>query len=490
MQRGNGILLSISSLPGRYGIGTLGKEAYNFIDDLKECCQSYWQILPFSPTGYGDSPYQALSLFAGNPYFIDFEALYEKGLITKEILNECSEVFEPNSDKTDYYQQYCEKPVLLKKTYDYSYNKIENEVDVFAEENSGWIKDYALYMSLKESFDMKSFREWPEEYAKRDVRAIREAELKLKERTRFHIFVQYLFYMQWQDVRNYANNSGIKIIGDMPIYMAPDGADAWANQDLLRKGLVAGCPPDYFAETGQLWGNPVYDWEALEKEGFKWWVDRVKHQASLYDYIRLDHFRGLESYYAIDAEETTACNGIWQKGPGIKLFATLKREIGDLPFIAEDLGFLTEEVFQLLKDTGFPGLKVLQFAFDSPDSIYLPQNFNKNCVVYTGTHDNDTTSGWYAGLEGEKKAFINDYIGGDINDGNIHLKMIRLAMSSTADVCIIPMQDILGLPSSARMNFPQIAEGNWQWRLNEGQFGEGEIGTLKKLTELYGRRVY
>lgn len=489
MQRGSGILLGISSLPGRYGIGTLGKEAFNFIDRMKECSQRYWQILPLSPTGYGDSPYQALSLFAGNPYFIDFDVLYEKGFITKEILSECEEAFESDSDKVDYYKQYCKKPNLLLKAFEYSKDSIKKDIDEFAGNNAGWIKDYALFMAIKESFDMKPFWGWPEEYLKRDSEVLLKAEKELEERIRYHIFVQYLFYTQWNDLRNYANSCGIKIIGDMPIYMAPDSADAWANQGILKKGLVAGCPPDYFSETGQLWGNPVYDWDALERDGYKWWTDRVRHQTGLYDYIRLDHFRGFEAFYVIHEDEKTACNGVWNKGPGMKFFNALKKEIGDLPFIAEDLGFLTEEVFQLLKDTGFPGLKVLQFAFESSDSIYLPHNFERNCVVYTVTHDNDTTVGWYTGLNDEQKSLLNDYIG-DINENNVNNKMIRLAMSSAANVCIIPMQDVLGLPSSARMNFPQTSQGNWQWRMKKGEFTDQQVEILKKLVKIYGRRVY
>lgn len=489
MKRGSGILLAISSLPGRFGIGTLGEGARKFVDWLEQSGQAYWQILPISPTGFGDSPYQAFSAFAGNPYFIDLEDLHREGLLPLEALDLCESLFEGAPDSVDYYAQYSGRPQVLSLAFRYSAGKLTEELRTFQECHQSWINDYALYMALKAEYGMMPFDQWPEELSLRDPAALKDAAARLKEQIDYHIFVQYLFFRQWDALRKYAGNKGIRIIGDMPIYMAPDSADAWVGRDILdRGGRVAGCPPDYFSATGQLWGNPIYDWNSLKKTGYAWWIQRIAHQISLYDYLRIDHFRAFEAYWAIPAGAKTAESGEWLPGPGMDFFRRLKKAIGDVPLIAEDLGYLTPEVFDLLHATGFPGLKVLHFAF-SPDgeSIYLPHRYEKNCLVYTGTHDNDTTVGWCRSLGGDERAFLDAYLGG-VDEERVHWQLIRLAMSSVADVCIFPMQDVLGLPSSARMNRPQTSEGNWRWRVTEDRLAGEPSQKLAGLTKLFGRR--
>ena len=488
MKRGSGILLGISSLPGRFGIGTLGFGAREFVDRLQAGRQTYWQILPISPTGFGDSPYQAFSAFAGNPYFIDFDDLYQQGLLPREALDLCDRLFMGDPCVVDYYAQFDGKGRVLHLAYEHSADDLADEIGAFRQRHADWIEDYALYMALKSVQGMKPFHEWPREIMLRKREALEAAARNLGKEIHYHFFVQYLFFRQWEALHRYANEKGIHIIGDMPIYMAPDSADAWTERDLLdQQGRLAGCPPDYFSETGQLWGNPLYDWDALGKTGYAWWVRRIAHQMSLCDYLRVDHFRAFESYYAIPAGSKTAVAGEWLPGPGIVFFRKLKDALGDLPFIAEDLGYLTPGVFELLHATGFPGLKVLQFAF-APDSssIYLPHRYEKNCVVYTGTHDNDTTIGWYSGLNAAEKDFLDAYLDG-VDEKRVHWQLIRLAMGSVADVCVIPMQDVLGLPSSARMNRPQTMQGNWQWRLLPGQFDEKTVQELANVTGLFSR---
>lgn len=488
MKRGSGILLGISSLPGRFGIGTLGQGAREFVDRLQMSAQTYWQVLPISPTGFGDSPYQTFSTFAGNPYFIDFDDLYHEGLLSRDALDMCDDLFGSDPCSVDYYAQYIGRPQVLHLAYDDSASRLADQIDEFKKKHEGWIHDFALYMALKSANEMKSFHEWPDDLAQRKSAALKTAESRLEKEIHYHIFVQYLFFRQWDALRKYANGKGISIIGDMPIYMAPDSADAWAGREILDKQeRVAGCPPDYFSETGQLWGNPLYDWGELKKTGYSWWIKRIDHQRSLYDYLRIDHFRAFEAYYAISADAKNATMGQWIPGPGLDFFSQIKNMLGDLPLIAEDLGYLTPGVFDLLRATGFPGLKVLHFAF-SPDggSIYLPHCYEKNCVVYTGTHDNDTTMGWYSGLSPAERTFLDAYLDG-VNEPCVHWQLIRLAMGSVADGCIIPMQDILGLPSSARMNRPQTSQGNWQWRLLPGQFDEKTARKLADVTRLFGR---
>ncbi len=481
-------MLGISSLPGPFGIGTLGGGAREFVDGLRQSEQAYWQILPASPTGFGDSPYQAFSAFAGNPYFIDFDDLYRDGFLSKSELDKCAGLFGGDPRTVDYYAQYTGKPKALHLACRHSAARLADEIEAFRQIHKDWINDYALFMALKSNHKMKPFFEWPEELAKRQSAALKAAAGRLKEQIHYHVFVQYLFFRQWDALRKYAHERGVQIIGDMPIYVAPDSADAWVGRDLLdQQGRVAGCPPDYFSETGQLWGNPLYDWEALKKTGYAWWLRRIAHQLFLCDYLRIDHFRAFEAYYAMPAGAENAVHGRWMKGPGLDFFDCLKNELGEPPLIAEDLGYLTPEVFELLEAIGFPGLKVLQFAF-SPDggSIYLPHRYVRNCLVYTGTHDNDTTIGWYRGLGDSERAFLDAYIDG-VDEERIHWQLIRLAMGSVADVCIFPMQDVLGLPSSARMNRPQTAQGNWRWRLAPGQFDDVVARKLAEMTKLFGR---
>ena len=487
MLRGNGILLGVSSLPGRYGIGTMGKEAREFLDLLSESAQKYWQILPLSPTGFGDSPYQSVSAFAGNPYYIDFEDLFEQGLLTRDEFNECEALFRTDGPDADYDMQYRSKGTILRKAFARA-RKDQDAIQDFQQANADWIHDYAQFMAIKATFGMKPFWEWPEELAGRDQEALSAVVRQLGEEIDYHVFVQYLFFKQWMDLKHYAEEKGIKIIGDMPIYISSDSADAWAHADILvDNGDMAGCPPDYFSRSGQLWGNPVYNWDELKSRDYDWWVARVAHHLKLFDYIRLDHFRGFESFYAIPCGSVTAEEGEWRRGPGMDFFNTLKEKLGNLPLIAEDLGLLTPEVFDLLHQTGFPGLKVLQFAFDpNAQSIYLPHKYHNNCIVYTGTHDNDTTCGWYETLDPAEKDFLCDYAG-DVNQDNVHWKLIRLAMGSVADVCIIPMQDLLGLSAKARMNTPQTLGNNWKWRLKDGAFCPETVQKLKRLTYVYGR---
>lgn len=482
-------MLGISSLPGPFGIGTMGAGAREFIDRLQMSAQSYWQVLPVSPTGFGDSPYQCFSTFAGNPYFIDFDDLYQEGLLTQEALDLCGDLFYGDQGAVDYYAQYIGKSRALTLAFRHSAGALASELDDFLRKHELWIHDYALYMALKTEYEMKPFSQWPKELAERRPAALRAAAARLKEQIDYHVFVQYLFFRQLNALRNYANQKGISIIGDMPIYMAEDSADAWAQRHILnRQGCVAGCPPDYFSQTGQLWGNPLYDWDALKKTGYGWWIRRIAHQISLCDYLRIDHFRAFEAYYEIPPDAQNAINGRWVQGPGLDFFCRIKEELGDLPLIAEDLGYLTPEVFELLGKTGFPGLKVLHFAFN-PDgsSIYLPHCYDKNCVVYTGTHDNDTTIGWYNCLGAAERAFLDAYVDG-VDEKIVHWQLIRLALGSVADVCIIPMQDILGLPSGARMNLPQTSQGNWQWRLRSGQFDDASVRQLAQMTKLFGRQ--
>ena len=439
MKRGSGILLGISSLPCRFGIGTLGAGAREFVDRLKMSAQTYWQVLPTSPTGFGDSPYQTFSTFAGNPYFIDFDDLYRDGLLPREALDMCEGLFGGDPSAVDYFAQYTGRPKVLRLACQHSALCLKDELEAFQILHAAWINNYALYVALKSTFDMKPFQDWPEDLAQRRPDALKAAVLSLDEEIRYNIFVQYLFFRQWNALRQYANAKGISMIGDMPIYMAPDSADAWMGRAMLDKqGRVAGCPPDYFSETGQLWGNPLYDWDALKKTDYAWWIKRIAHQISLCDYLRIDHFRAFESYYAIPADAKDAATGQWIPGPGIDFFCQLKNALGDLPLIAEDLGYLTPAVFELLQATGFPGLKVLHFAFE-PDggSIYLPYRYEKNCVVYTGTHDNDTTIGWYGRLGEDERVFLDAYLGG-VDEKRVHWQLIRLAMGSVADVCIIP----------------------------------------------------
>ena len=491
--RRNGMLLPIASLPSPYGIGGFSKEAYEFIDLLEETGQKLWQILPLGPTSYGDSPYQSFSTFAGNPYFIDLDTLAEKGWLTKEAC-EVSD-YGDNESYIDYGRIYNSRFVLLKQAFLNSDILSDEKFTEFCKANQHWLPDYALYMALKNQNDGKSWIEWEEEIRLRKPEAVEYYKKELEEECNFYEFLQYEFHEQWTKVKEYAHEKGIQIVGDVPIYVAFDSADTWANPELFQldeKNLplgVAGCPPDAFSATGQLWGNPLYNWAYHKKTGYDWWLKRIAYCFELYDIVRIDHFRGFDEYYSIPYGDETAVNGHWEKGPGMDLFNTVKEKLGELDIIAEDLGFLTESVFQLLKDSGYPGMKVLQFAFDtSEDSDYLTYKYQRNCVVYTGTHDNDTTAGWFEKLsDGDKDVALRYMNSFYTPKEEQHWDLIALAMRSTADTCIIPVQDFLGLGSEARINMPSTLGDNWKWRMTKGAFSEELKEKIRRMTKLYGR---
>lgn len=491
--RRNGMLLPIASLPSPYGIGGFSKEAYEFIDLLEETGQKLWQILPLGPTSYGDSPYQSFSTFAGNPYFIDLDTLAEKGWLTKEAC-EASD-YGDNESYIDYGRIYHSRFVLLKQAFLNSDILSDEKFTEFCKANQHWLPDYALYMALKNQNDGKSWIEWEEEICLRKPEAVEYYKKELEEECNFYEFLQYEFHEQWTKVKEYAHEKGIQIVGDVPIYVAFDSADTWANPELFQldeKNLplgVAGCPPDAFSATGQLWGNPLYNWAYHKKTGYDWWLKRIAYCFDLYDIVRIDHFRGFDEYYSIPYGDETAVNGHWEKGPGMDLFNTVKEKLGELDIIAEDLGFLTESVFQLLKDSGYPGMKVLQFAFDpSEDSDYLTYKYQRNCVVYTGTHDNDTTAGWFEKLsDGDKEVALRYMNSFYTPKEEQHWDLIALAMRRTADTCIIPVQDFLGLGSEARINMPSTLGDNWKWRMTKGAFSEELKEKIRRMTKLYGR---
>ncbi len=491
--RRNGMLLPIASLPSPYGIGGFSKEAYEFIDLLEETGQKLWQILPLGPTSYGDSPYQSFSTFAGNPYFIDLDTLVEKGWLTKEAC-EASD-FGDNESYIDYGRIYHSRFLLLKQAFLNSDVLTDEEFKKFCEENKHWLPDYALYMAIKNQNDGKSWIEWKENIRLRNPETVEQYKKELEEECNFYEFLQYEFHEQWTKVKEYAHEKGIQIVGDVPIYVAFDSADTWANPELFQldeENLplgVAGCPPDAFSATGQLWGNPLYRWEYHKETGYDWWLKRIAHCFDLYDIVRIDHFRGFDEYYSIPYGDETAVNGHWEKGPGMDLFNTVKEKLGELDIIAEDLGFLTESVFKLLKDSGYPGMKVLQFAFDSSEnSDYLTYKYQRNCVVYTGTHDNDTTAGWFEKLsDGDRDVALRYMNSFYTPKEEQHWDLIALAMRSTADTCIIPVQDFLGLGSEARINTPSTLGDNWKWRMTKGAFSEELKEKIRRMTKLYGR---
>lgn len=489
--RTSGVLMPISSLPSEYGIGTMGKEAKRFVDFLAKGGQRYWQILPICPTSYGDSPYQSFSSFAGNPYFIDLELLCEEGLLRKE---ECDAItWCEREDSVDYPTLYENRYGLLKKAYQRFCGNIPEDFLDFCEQQALWLEDYALFMALKDANAGASWLTWDDDLKMRDAKAIEKAKIAYTEDIRFYRMLQYLFFKQWKELKDYANAHNIFIIGDVPIYVALDSADVWSNpkQFYLDKKLepvaVAGCPPDAFSEDGQLWGNPLFRWDVMKKDGYTWWVNRIRGMARLYDIVRIDHFRGFDSYYAIPYGNDTAREGKWMKGPGMDLFRTLEKKLGKVDIIVEDLGFLTPSVHKLLKDTGFPGMKVIQFAFDSREgSDYLPHNYPKHCVVYTGTHDNDTSVGWMETAPGASVKFAKDYLNLTKKEG-YHWGMMRAAWSSVADMAIVPMQDLLGLGSEARMNTPSTLGDNWKWRATPEQINDKLAKKLWKYMQMYGR---
>ncbi|MCR5419472.1 MAG: 4-alpha-glucanotransferase [Lachnospiraceae bacterium] len=491
--RKNGILMPLASLPGNYGIGSFSKEAYVFIDKLKEAKQSYWQILPLGPTGYGDSPYQSFSTFAGNPYFVDLDTLVEEGLLTAA---ECRNYdWGKDPSKIDYEKIYLSRFKVLRQAYNRFKRKKDKQYKSFVEDNSFWLEDYALYMSVKNLFGGVSFAQWDDDIRLRTKEGMKKYREKCEDETGFYKFIQYEFDKQWKALKSYANKSGVEIIGDIPIYVAFDSADTWAEPSLFMLDenimpiAVAGTPPDAFSKTGQLWGNPLYNWKYHKETGYKWWIKRISHCLKLYDVVRIDHFRGFDEYYSIPYGEKNAVNGKWKKGPGYALFRELKKEIGSARVIAEDLGFLTPSVLKLVKDTGFPGMKVLEFAFDSrEDSDYLPHNYDKNCIVYTSAHDNDTILGWYDSLSKADRKYADDYLNNKGHTGEeLAWDYIRLAMASVADTCIISMHDFLALGSEARINVPSTLGGNWVWRMSSKAFNKRIIRKIRFVTELYSR---
>ena len=496
MRRASGILMPISSLPSKYGIGCFSKSAYEFVDQLKQAGQSYWQILPLGPTSYGDSPYQSFSTFAGNPYYISLEDLIEEGVLTEE---ECDAVdFGKDSTYVDYGKIYEGRFQLLRKAYERS-NVSENQEFVrYCQDNSWWLDDYALFMAVKGRFNGTSWIEWAEDIRLRWAFALDYYREEQYFEIEFYKYTQYKFNQQWMKLKRYANENGISIIGDIPIYVAFDSADTWANPQLFQLDeknvplAVAGCPPDAFSATGQLWGNPLYRWDYHAQQGFDWWVKRIAHCFNLYDVVRIDHFRGFDEYYSIPYGDTTAENGHWEKGPGMDLFRTIKWHLGEKQIIAEDLGFMTDTVRNLVRESGYPNMKVLEFAFDSRDtgnaSEYLPHNYNTNCVVYTGTHDNETLVSWFKQILPEERELVRDYLHNHKTaDKWIYKDIVAMAMRSVAGVCIIPMQDYLGLDNKARMNEPSTLGKNWKWRLAEGQFTQELIEEIYAMTKRYGR---
>ena len=492
--RKSGILLPISSIPAKYGVGTFSKQAYEFVDFLVEAGQKLWQILPLGPTSYGDSPYQSFSTFAGNPYFIDLEQLMELGYISKE---DCEGVnFGTNPEYVDYGQMYANRFPILRKAYEAAVSKgmqQEEGYRKFMEENAYWITDYALYMAVKASFDNICWTDWDEDIRLRKPEAVQAYTEKYTYEMGFYYFQQYMFHIQWKELKEYANDNGIEIVGDIPIYVAFDSADTWANPELFQldeENLpigVAGCPPDAFSENGQLWGNPLYKWEYHKETHFAWWMKRIAHCYEMYDIVRIDHFRGFDEYWFVPYGDETAQNGKWLPGPGIALFETMKEVLGEKKVIAEDLGVLTESVLELVANTGFPGMKVLQFAFGrDADNAYLPHNHKKNSIVYTGTHDNETTVGWYWNLDEHTRKHVKDYF--DITDETkVNWTFIRAALSSVADTVVIPMQDYLGLGNEARINTPSTLGSNWEWRMKEDACTSELAEKIKKLMKVYGR---
>lgn len=488
--RESGILMHITSLPGPYGIGSMGACAYDFVDFLESAGQRCWQILPLCPTGYGDSPYQSFSTFAGNPYLIDLDTLVAEGLLLAEELEGIQWSTEEN--RVDFGLLYNNRNALLRKAYsrfipDKGYSE-------FIKDNADWLDDYALFMALKEKFDGTDWQKWTLILMMRLPEVLDAYRQELAGGIRFQQFLQYQFRRQWQALRRYANGKGIQIIGDVPIYVPLDSADVWANPFIFqldpsrRPRMVAGCPPDSFSADGQLWGNPLYDWDAMKRSGYDWWIRRLRAAAQMYDVVRLDHFRGFESYWAIPAGEKTAENGEWKKGPGLDFIRAIQESLPDLKFIAEDLGFVTREVRQLQLDSGYPGMKVMEFAFDSrEDGNYLPHLYPENSVVYSGTHDNLTLTQWFEEAAPADVAAARAYLGLNEEEGYVW-GMIRGCMSSVSRLCVIQMQDYLGLGGEARMNFPgTLSSNNWTWRAKEG-FATPELAQkIRAMTERYGR---
>ena len=489
--RTSGVLMHLTSLSSPHGIGTMGQAARDFADFLAESGQSWWQILPIGPTSYGDSPYQSFSTFAGNPYLIDLDELAREGLLEREEYG--AEHWGDDPASVDYGLLYEKRYPVLRRAVGRLLSDPPGDYDSFLADNLRWLPDYALFMSLKDLHGGRPWWEWSKELQHRRPGALADAKYRLAEDLAFWQGVQYLFFRQWRALKRYANDRGLGVIGDLPIYVARDSADVWAGPDQfqldgdLRPVEVSGCPPDSFAADGQLWGNPLFDWDAMEADGYSWWIRRISQQKSFFDILRIDHFRGFESYYAIPYGETTARNGRWRKGPGMKLFRAVEAALGRQDIIAEDLGFLTPAVKQLLEDSGYPGLKVLQFAFDSrDDTSFLPHTYGRRCVAYVGTHDNDTAVGWLHTAPPADRDHAIDYLKLTETEG-YHWGMMRGIWSTAADMTIVQAQDLLGLGSEARMNVPSTVGTNWKWRALPGAFSTQLAGRLRHETQLYGR---
>lgn len=494
MKRSAGVLLSVTSLPSNYGIGCFSESAYQFVDWLKEAGQSYWQILPLGPTSYGDSPYQSFSTFAGNPYLISLEEFVKEGLLTRE---ECETAdLGADPEKIDYEKLYQNRYPLLRKAYERSSVQDDEEFQQFCMENS-WLADYALFMAVKDRFHGVAWNEWDEDIRMKTPEAVEACCKELSKEIKYYQFLQYHFYRQWKKLKSYANANGIRIIGDIPIYVAFDSADTWANPELFQldeKNIpyaVAGCPPDGFSPTGQLWGNPLYRWDYHKETRFVWWISRMKHCFELYDVVRIDHFRGFDEYYSIPYGEDTAINGQWNKGPGIELFQAIEQALGKKDVIAEDLGFITDSVREMVKQSGFPNMKVLEFAFDARDSggsEYLPHNYPENCVAYTGTHDNQTIRSWFQIITEEERQMVRDYTSDRYTpDEKIGKTMIGILMRSRANLCMIPLQDYLGLDDNSRMNTPSTVGENWRWRMKKNALQPELKEEILRLTTLCQR---
>ncbi len=514
-ERASGILLHPTSLPCTPGIGTIGKQAYRFIDWLKKGNQSLWQVLPLGPTGYGDSPYASFSTFAGNPLLIDIDMLVEDGCLSAEQAAPPSWI--RSSGYVDFGAVVSWKIPLLRaaaKQFSASASPRQRETyEAFKNDNASWLDNYAVFMSIKEYHDEKARQEhiggamwsnfWPEELAVHDDGAVSEWHKDHAEETETHKIIQYFFFTQWKALKKYANDKGVSIIGDIPIFVAADSADVWANQRLFQLDktgkavAVAGVPPDYFSATGQLWGNPLYDWNEMEKDGYKWWMQRIQATLAAVDHVRIDHFRGFEAYWSVPAGETTAVNGSWVPGPGHKLFEAIQKQLGDIPIIAEDLGVITDGVKKLRDDFGLPGMKVIQFAFDVNEAgkqgftnPFLPHMYIPNCVVYTGTHDNQTMQGWLDTAAKDEVALVTGYLGGHIAPGNLTRELIRMAMASVAKFAVFPLQDIYCIGDEGRMNTPSTTGGhNWQWRMDESHFDKEAAAWLATYSRYYGRNI-